>query len=221
VIDFPLSLITITPPPAVTATVPLNNAVNVAIGQTLSVTFSEAMAPATITTSTFTLTGPGGAVTGTVTYAGLVATFTPSASLAYSTTYTATITNGATSLAGTPLAASTVWTFTTITPPPAVVSTTPVNAATGVLVSQVLSATFNEAMTCATLASPATTFTVTGPGATPVAGTVNCAGAVATFTPGATLAVNGAIQQGALLGQFYNVAAPNYGPFNSNSPAER
>ena len=36
---------------------------------------------------------------------------------------------------------------------------------------------------------------------------------------GATLAVNGAIQQGALLGQFYNVAAPNYGPFNSNNPA--
>jgi hypothetical protein len=181
---------TITPPPTVKPAVPLNNAVNVPIGQALSATFSEAMAPATISTSTFTLTGPGGAVTGTVTYAGLVATFTPSASLAYSTTYTATITNGATSLAGTPLAASTVWTFTTITPPPAVVSTTPVNAATGVLVSQVLSATFNEAMTCATLASPATTFTVTGPGATPVAGTVNCAGAVATFTPGATLAVN-------------------------------
>jgi len=181
---------TITPPPTVSPTAPLNNAVNVPIGQALSATFSEAMAPATISTSTFTLTGPGGAVAGTVAYAGLVATFTPSASLAYSTSYTATITNGATSLAGTPLVASSVWTFTTITPPPAVVSTTPVNAATGILVSQVLSATFNEAMTCATLASPATTFTVTGPGATPVAGTVSCAGAVATFTPGTTLAVN-------------------------------
>jgi hypothetical protein len=181
---------TITPPPAVIPTVPLNNAVNVPVGQALSVTFSEPMAPATISTSTFTLTGPGGAVPGTVAYAGLVATFTPSASLAYSTTYTATITTGATSLAGTPLAGSTVWTFTTITPPPAVVSTTPVNAATGVLVSQVLSATFNETMTCATLASPATTFTVTGPGTTPVAGTVNCAGDVATFTSGTTLAIN-------------------------------
>jgi autotransporter-associated beta strand protein len=47
---------------------------------------------------------------------------------------------------------------------------------------------------------------------------VSLAGAV-NVAAGATLAVNGAIQQGALLGQYYNVAAPNYGPFNSNSPA--
>jgi hypothetical protein len=187
-LNFVWTFTTITPPPTVTATVPLNNAANVPIGQAVSATFSEAMAPATIATSTFTLTGPGGAVAGTVTYAGLVATFTPSASLAYSTTYTATITTGATSLAGTPLAASSVWTFTTITPPPTVVSTIPVNAATGVLVSHALSATFNEAMLCSTLT--ATTFTVTGPGATSVAGTVSCAGAVATFTPSAALAVN-------------------------------
>jgi hypothetical protein len=109
----------------------------VPIGQVLSATFSEAMSSATISATTFTLTATGGAsVAGTVSYADGVATFTPSASLAYGTQYTATITNGATDLAGTPLASNYVWTFTTITPAPVVVSTIPVNTATGVPVAQ-------------------------------------------------------------------------------------
>jgi hypothetical protein len=179
---------TITSPPAVIAVVPANGAISVPIGQVLSATFSEGMNPATISGSTFTVTGPGGAVTGAVAYSGVTATFTPSANLAYNTLYTATITTGATSVAGTPLPANYVWTFTTITPPPTVTAVVPVNGATGVPVSQVLSATFNEAMSCATLTS--TTFTVTGPGTTAVAGTVGCAGALATFTPSNGLAVN-------------------------------
>ncbi|MGA3070573.1 MAG: Ig-like domain-containing protein [Terracidiphilus sp.] len=179
---------TITPPPAVTAVVPANGAISVPIGQVLSATFSEGMNPATIGATTFTLAGPGGAVTGAVAYSGVTATFTPTANLAFSTVYTATITTGATSVAGTPLPANYVWTFTTITPPPAVTAVVPANGATGVPVNQVLSATFNEAMTCATLTS--TTFTVTGPGATAVPGTVGCEGALATFTPSNLLAVN-------------------------------
>jgi len=88
----------------------------VPIGQVLSATFSEAMAPATIGASTFNVTGPGGAaVAGVVSYSGLVATFTPSANLAYSAVYTATISTGATSVGGTPLPTNYVWTFTTIT----------------------------------------------------------------------------------------------------------
>ena len=181
---------TITPPPAVIATVPANGATSVPTGQVLSATFSEAMNAATISGSTFTVTGPGGAVAGNVAYNGVIAVFTPTAALAYSTLYTATITTGAQDLAGQPLATNYVWTFTTITPPPSVVSAIPVNGATGVPISQVLSATFNEAMSCATLASPAATFTVTGPGATAVAGTVSCTGAVATFTPSSGLAIN-------------------------------
>jgi len=61
---------TITPPPAVTAVVPANGATSVPIGQAvLSATFSEGMNPATITATTFTVTGPGGAaVAGAVTY---------------------------------------------------------------------------------------------------------------------------------------------------------
>jgi hypothetical protein len=131
------------------------------------------MNSATIDPATFTVAGPGGvAVAGTVGYtaSGSVATFTPTANLAYSTLYTATITTGATNSAGTPLAGSYTWSFTTITPPPTVSSTVPGNGATGVLPTQVLSSVFNEAMNCATLLLPATTFNVTGPAGASVAG---------------------------------------------------
>ena len=185
------TFITITPAPAVISTVPTNGATGVPIAQVLSATFSEAMTPASISASTFTVTGPGGtAVTGTVTYSGVTAIFTPAVALAYSAVYTATITTGAMDVAGQPLPANYVWTFTTIAPAPAVVSTVPVNGATGVPITQLLSATFNQTMNCATIASPATSFTVTGPGTTAVAGTVACVGAVATFTPAADLAFN-------------------------------
>lgn len=182
---------TVALPPAVTSSVPASAATGVPVGQVLSATFSLAMNPGTISATTFTVTGPGGtAVAGTVTYSGVTATFAPTAALAYGALYTATITTGATSLAGTPLAANYVWTFTTITPPPLVVSTVSANGATGVPISQVLSATFNEAMSCATLTSPAATFVVTGPGLAAVAGTASCTGAVVTFTPSNGLAVN-------------------------------
>jgi len=176
--------------PSIVSTIPVNGATAVAVNTPISATFSINMNPATLSASTFTLTGPGGAVAGSVTYSGATATFTPAAALANGTLYTATITTGATDLGGTPLLANYVWTFTTIAPTPVVTATVPVNGATGVPINQVLSATFNEAMNCATLATPAAAFTVTGPGATAVAGTVGCTGAVATFTPASSLAVN-------------------------------
>jgi hypothetical protein len=182
---------TIAPAATVISTTPANLAANVAIGQVLSATFSEALTPASISGTSFTVTGPGGmAVAGAVTYSGVTATFTPTTALAFGTVYTATITTGATNVAGVPLTANYVWTFTTITPPPAVISTIPVSSATGVPLGQILSATFNEGMKCSTLASPAASFTVMGPGMTAVAGTVACTGAAATFTPSVSLAVN-------------------------------
>jgi len=176
--------------PTVISTVPTNGASGVPINQVLSATFSKAMNPATITNATFTLAGPGGtAVTGVVTYSatGSIATFTPSVPLAYGTIYTATITTGATDTNGYPLATNFPWTFTTATRPTVIV-TIPANGATGVPVNQVLSATFSKTLNCATVT--AASFLVTGAGGTAVAGTVSCAGAVATFTPAAVLATN-------------------------------
>jgi carbon monoxide dehydrogenase subunit G len=179
--------------PTVLSTVPANGATGVPLNQVLSATFSTAMNCATLASpaTSFTLSGPGStAVPGIVTCSGSVATFTPLAPLANNTLYTATISTTATDSTGDPLAGSYTWSFTTITPPPLVISTAPLNGATGVPLNQVVSATFNEAMNCASLTAPATSFVLTGPGTTAVAGTVACSGAVATFTPTAPLTVN-------------------------------
>ncbi|MBB6147306.1 hypothetical protein HNQ77_005302 [Silvibacterium bohemicum] len=182
-------------PPTVISTIPLNGTTGVPPGQILNATFSEAMNCATLTASatTFTLTGPAGvSVDGTVSCTGSVATFTPTAVLAVNTLYTATITTAAQSAAGAALAANYVWSFRTgsASAPPAVTFTTPVNGATGVPINDTVTATFNVAMNPATIS--ATTFTLTGPGGAPVAGTVTYvpAGSVATFTPTANLALN-------------------------------
>jgi hypothetical protein len=183
------SFTTITPAPTVTAVAPANGATSVPIAQALTATFSEAMSPGTLDAATFTVTGPSGvAVSGAVTYSGLVATFTPAANLAYNTSYVATITTGAEDLAGTGLVTNYVWTFTTISQVLSVTSTVPVNTATGVPADQVLSATFSSPMECP--AFPAAAFTVTGPNTTAVPGTIGCSGSVATFTPAANLAFN-------------------------------
>jgi hypothetical protein len=119
--------------PQLVSTSPANAATNVPINSAVSGTFSEAMNPLTISTSTFTLTGPGStAVVGTVSYDALdfIATFTPNANLLPSTQYTATITSGATDLAANSLAAGGVanpWIFTTgatLVPPPVVLGPT-------------------------------------------------------------------------------------------------
>ncbi|WP_168062825.1 Ig-like domain-containing protein [Candidatus Manganitrophus noduliformans] len=102
--------------PTVLSTAPVAGATSAAVNTSVSATFSEAVDPATINTSTFTLkTAAGSPAAGTVALNpdGKTATFTPSASLAFSTTYTATITTGVKDLAGNPLAADFVWNFTT------------------------------------------------------------------------------------------------------------
>jgi hypothetical protein len=99
--------------PMVSSTDPLNNAASIARNKVVSLTFSEAMDPSTITGTTFTVKQGTSAVAGTVTYSGMTAKFTPSASLTSNTTYSATITTGAKDVAGNALAASTSWNFTT------------------------------------------------------------------------------------------------------------
>ena len=99
--------------PAINTTNPLNNATGIARNQSVHVTFSEAMDPATITTSTMILEEGANAISGTVSYTGTTASFNPSAILAANTTFKATIKTGAKDLAGNALAANTSWEFTT------------------------------------------------------------------------------------------------------------
>jgi hypothetical protein len=69
----------------------------------------------TITSSSFTLTGPSGAVAATVAYDSTSnkATLTPSAALAANTTYTAKLDTTVAASDGTPLPAPYTWSFTT------------------------------------------------------------------------------------------------------------
>ena len=101
--------------PTVMSSTPLNVANDVPVNGNASVTFSEAMAPGSLTGATFTVTSNNGTVSvpGTVIYANNTATFWPSSHLADNTLYTATITTGATDASGVALAANFVWTFTT------------------------------------------------------------------------------------------------------------
>ena len=123
-----------TTPPTITGQAPLSGAAGVAVATNVSATFSEAMNPATLTTSTFTLVQQGTStpLAATVSYASQVATLDPTTDLAASTTYVATVKGGASGakdVAGNALAADVSWSFTTIAganQPPAPVIDTPV-----------------------------------------------------------------------------------------------
>jgi len=107
--------------PTVISTIPADNAIDVALNQAVSATFSEPMDPLTITAASFTLFNGANQVTGSILYTGSTATFTPDADLLSSTVYTATITTAAMNPAGVPLESDYVWSFTTLTvvvPPP-------------------------------------------------------------------------------------------------------
>jgi hypothetical protein len=180
--------------PTVSSIIPTNTATAVPINSKLAVTFSEAMNPATITNTTFTLQQGITTVTGTVSYVSGTATFAPATALTNNTLYTATITTGAMDLAGNALASDFVWSFTTgastDTNRPTVIATNPTNTAMNVAVNQTVNATFSKAMDPATITKA--NFTLTGPGATTVTGTVAyvAASRTATFTPESNLALN-------------------------------
>ncbi|MFH7326097.1 Ig-like domain-containing protein [Desulfurivibrio sp. C05AmB] len=173
--------------PTVILTVPGDGDSGVTINTKVSATFSEAMDPLTITTSTFTLMQGTNAVPGTLVYSGVTGVFTPDSVLDFFTTYTATVTTGAEDLAGNALAADHVWSFTTgvelDTTRPTVTLVEPADLATGVALNNRVYATFSEAMDPLTLTTA--TFTVTGAGFPIPGGTVSYAPLtkIATFAP--------------------------------------
>ncbi len=106
-----------TSPPSLTARTPAVGAVGVAVGANVTATFDEALAPASVTTSSVTLTptAGGAAVPAAVSLGsgGTVITLNPTADLAAGTQYTATLTTAIEDVAGNNLPASINWSFTT------------------------------------------------------------------------------------------------------------
>ena len=177
--------------PVVSSTVPVNAATGVLLGSKLTATFSEAMDPATISASTFTLKQGTKAISGAVAYSGVTAVFTPASDLAGNTVHTATITTATTDLAGNAVATDYVWSFTTGAAPdvikPVVTLVNPADLATGVDINKTIAATFSEAMNPLTISTA--TFTLQQ-GAAAVSGTVIYSGVTALFTPASNLEAN-------------------------------
>jgi hypothetical protein len=96
--------------PTVMSNAPGTNAAYVPVSARPSATFSKALDP---TSAGFTLTGPGGAVAGAVSYnaTSKTVTFTPSAPLAAGTQYAASLQGH--DLTNKPVTGNTTWTFTT------------------------------------------------------------------------------------------------------------
>lgn len=181
-------------PPTVIFTVPADGAAAVVGNATVQIAFDEPMDCATLNLMTFTLMQGAAPVPGTVTCVGATAIFTPTSPLAPNSIFTATVAAGVTDLAGNGLGASYVWSFTTSSAlpdvtPPTVLFTVPADGANGVVVNTTLQIAFSEAVNCATLDVSTVTLQQ---GAVPVAGTVTCVGATATFTPTSALAPNAA-----------------------------
>jgi hypothetical protein len=107
-------------PPLVTSVAPINGALNIGTGTTVSAIFNEALNASTVNSTNFELRNALGVlVPSTVTYnAGtFTATLTPSAALSNTTTYTATIKGGSSGVkdaVGNALAADYSWSFTVV-----------------------------------------------------------------------------------------------------------
>jgi hypothetical protein len=109
----PFTASTDTDPPGISGRTPSPGATGVAFGTDVTVTFDEPVNPATVTTSTFKLQGPGGDVPATVNSAGATATLDPDAALAPSTTYQVTVSGTVEDTSGNGLGADDSWSFTT------------------------------------------------------------------------------------------------------------
>lgn len=114
-----------TDPPIVTATAPVDDATNVALGETVTATFDIGLNSSSLTTDTFGLKDDqNNPVAGSVSYnvSTKTGSFTPSSPLAVNKTYTATLEGGSGTVVrsqdGVSLAADYTWQFTTVAADP-------------------------------------------------------------------------------------------------------
>ena len=100
-------------PPVVASSIPVDLSVGVSVFTSVSASFTEALDPAAVTATSFTLTDGSNPVDGTVSISGTTATFHPATPLSYGKNYTVTLTADVKDLAGNPLASAYSWSFTT------------------------------------------------------------------------------------------------------------
>lgn len=139
----------------VVSTYPVGNSEDVAINSMISVTFSEAVDPATVDTGSFIISS-GTDIIGTVSLSSdnKTAVFTPDTDLSYNTDYTVTLKSTITGLSDNSIGDDFDFIFTTGAAEDLVkptVGINPVNASTGVPVSSDIILVFSEAMNSLTI----------------------------------------------------------------------
>lgn len=189
----------VAPTPASITMTPANAATGVVPNTAVTVVFDKPVLVSSVTGSTFTLvktsdssvvTCPPVASVATGVLTATTFTCTPSATLAFTTQYTGTLTTGILDAASVALTAPRTWSFTTSAAPdntaPNLLTKTPADAATGVLIGATIGLGFDEAMN---FASVQTALTVKDSNLVAVAGVLSSADNVNfTFTPSTSLA---------------------------------
>ena len=134
--------------PTILSISPDDGSEDVPISVEVTITFSEDLDVATVTSNTVSLRGGSSTVNGTLLVDGSSVTFIPSTDLAHSTTYTIIVDSGITDEAGNRLSQSRSSSFTTIAPPdvapPVVVSIDPEDGETGVSLETNIVIEFSE-----------------------------------------------------------------------------
>ncbi len=177
--------------PVVLSTNPAHMAIGVPPATTITMTFNEAMNPATLVPENFSLTAESNnlsvaaVIAGTMSYDAATFTwsFDPTDDLPANSVFTGRVEPKVKDEMGNALQEPYIWSFSTGVQP-FVASTTPVSQATDVPLGSDVTATFNVAMDPTTITT--TTFTLAA-GANPVAGAVSYAGTTATFNPNTDL----------------------------------
>jgi hypothetical protein len=176
---------TITPPAVLTKT-PASGAMNVPVGQTISVTFDKDMDWSTVGDSSFYLQKSGGGMVTAIMNHSVdkrTATLVPPAGLQEGETYIVTLTTAVRAENGLSLESTVVWNFTTAADAPQVIAKVPAHGATDVTVSQTISAAFDKAMDPATLTSATFYLKKSGGSPLPAAVTYSAATKTATLDP--------------------------------------
>jgi len=180
-----------TTPPTVIMTDPSNTATGISLNQQISISFNKALDPLTINASTITLSQGTTPVAATVSYVNNRVTLTLAGNMTPNKIYTVTVTTGVKDATGNAMSANYTFTFTSgatadVTSP-AVSSSDPTNNATGVILSKIITITFNKTLDPLTVT--ASTFTLKQ-GTTVVAGTVSNSGTQVSFIPSANYSPN-------------------------------
>ncbi|MDT8416089.1 MAG: ice-binding family protein [Flavobacteriaceae bacterium] len=217
--------------PVVQSTEPVDLATDVPLNQVVTLTFSKKMNPIAIGTAAFSVMGQntmGGnpiEVFGTRTYddSSNTMSFVPTNPLNFNNIYTATLLAlpKVKDVVGNFIQQDFVWTFSTATvAAPMVISTDPLDNATGVLIDKTVTATFSEPMDPVTITD--VTFTLED-GTTPITGVVTYSGSTASFNPSSDLlsgkTYTATITTGAKNPQGTAIATDHVWTFSTDAPA--